>query len=555
MAVAGRVRALALAASLLVSGCGATASPTSTTSGPSASAVVSGGSDITVSLPDGAALQVPAGAVTAGAHASVSRQLAPTDGASAAWPDRAVGPAYHFDLGGATPAAPVTLTVPFDASSLPANTTPADLVLAYHDEATGSWVPVPSSVDAAAGKVTAQVSHLSDWALWAPDWDYWLALLKKSASGNLADLWQAIKTFAAGCQTTAGEYTVDNSIANRMIQGCLTKTSASGATLEIRNLRAFALEVSDPRGYVAGAPVLLAPGDSVSLDVAASDASPVVVEANMSGLGLTASVVDIVLGLLPNIGAARASVAWGPAFKEIVGTVDKLHALTDAITEAEAGHYPQAAEAAAKAISGVDFLTTLGAAAHAAGVKYEITALSQVSQTAISRVMAVVGLSDLIVTSWSFFGDYFFNAHTEVHLVWTSPLTPTPTPTPTPTATPAPLARPGAPSGVTETVLCSPSFGGDCPSGPTLRVTWKGASGSVAGYRIYWQSVDPCANPESYLSTLQSFGQANATARSVTGTISDGVFAARLVVVAYNAAGTGPAAYSSSQGLMEGVCG
>jgi hypothetical protein len=85
-------------------------------------------------------------------------------------------------------------------------------------------------------------------------------------------------------------------------------------------------------------------------------------------------------------------------------------------------------------------------------------------------------------------------------------------------------------------------------------VTWKGASGSVAGYRIYWQSVDPCANPESYLSTLQSFGQANATARSVTGTIPDGVFAARLVVVAYNAAGVGPAAYSSSQGLMEGVC-
>jgi murein DD-endopeptidase MepM/ murein hydrolase activator NlpD len=132
--------------------------------------------------------------------------------------------------------------------------------------------------------------------------------------------------------------------------------------------------------------------------------------------------------------------------------------------------------------------------------------------------------------------------------------TPSPTPSPTPTATPAPLARPGAPSGVTETVLCSPSFGGDCPSGPTLRVTWKGASGSVAGYRIYWQSVDPCTNPESYSPTLHSFGQTNATARSVTGTIPDGVLAARLVVVAYNAAGTGPAAYSSSQPLMEGVC-
>ena len=549
MTVVGRAGALALVVSLLVSACGSSTSTTSSRSGSSASAVVAAGSGGTVSLPNGAALTVPAGAVTADTQASVTEQPEPADPPSSAWPDRAVGSAYHFDLGGAAIAQPVTLTLPFNAASLPQGATPDDLVLAYHDEATASWVPVPSSVDAAIGTVTAQVSHLSDWALWTPDWDYWLALLKGAASGNLTDLLHAITTFATGCQTTDGPYTVDNSIANRMIQGCLTKTSDSGATLEIRNLRAFSLEVSDPRGYLPGQPVLLTPGESVSFDVAASDASPVIVEANMSGLGITASVVDIVLGLLPNISAARISPAWRPAFKEIVGTVDKLHALTDAMTEAEAGHYPQAAEAAVKAVSGIDFLTTLGVAAHAAGVKYGIAALAQVNQAAISQVVAVVGLGDLIVTTWSFVGDYLLgNAHTEVHLLWLSTRAPTPTPTP------APLAHPGAPSGVTVTVLCAPAFGGDCPSGPTLNVTWKGAGGVVAGYRIYWQSVDPCTNPESYLPTLHSFGQTNATARSETGTIPNGVFFARLVVVAYNAAGTGPAAYSSSQGLMEGVC-
>jgi murein DD-endopeptidase MepM/ murein hydrolase activator NlpD len=129
------------------------------------------------------------------------------------------------------------------------------------------------------------------------------------------------------------------------------------------------------------------------------------------------------------------------------------------------------------------------------------------------------------------------------------------TPTPTPTPTPSPLARPGTPGGVTVAVLCNPAFGGDCPGGPTLRATWKGAGGGVAGYRVYWQNVNPCTNPESYLPTLHPFGQTNATARSVTGSIPNGTFVVRLVVVAYNAAGTGTAAHSIEQPLLEGTCG
>jgi len=423
MTVAGPARSLAVVASMLVSACGSTASPAPTTPVSSASTTVSGSSGGTVRLPDGATLLVPPGAMTGETQATISMQPAPAEPPSAAWPDRAIGPAYHFDLGGADLAKPATVTLPFDAASLPQGATPDDLVLAYHDEALRRWVPVPSSVDAATGTVTAQASHLSDWALWTPDWDYWLALVKSAASGNLTDLLHAVTTFASGCQTTVDIYTVDNTAASRMIEGCLTKTSASGATLEIRNLRAFALEVSDPRGYISGQPVLVTPGDAVSFSVSASDASPVLVQANMSGRGLTASVVDIILGLLPNMSVARASTAWGPAFSEIVEQIDRLHALGNSISEAEANHYPQAAEAAVKAISGIDFLTTLGAAAHAAGVKYGIPALAQVNQAGLQRVLLVVGLGDLIVTTWSFFGDYFFNAHTEVRLAWKIPPT------------------------------------------------------------------------------------------------------------------------------------
>jgi hypothetical protein len=437
---------------------------------------------------------VPAGAVTGDAQASATKQTKPADPPSSAWPDRAVGPAYHFDLGGATIAQPVTLTLPFDAASLPQGATPEDLVLAYHDETTGSWVPVPSSVDAATGTVTARVSHLSDWALWTPDWDYWLALLKADASGNITDYLHALTTFVSGCQTADGPYTVDNSLANRMIQGCLTKTSASGATLEIRNLRAFALEVSDPRGYISGQPVLLAPGDSVAFDVAATDASPVVVQANMSFKGLTASVVDIVLGLVPNISGARVSAAWRPAFKEIVDTVDKLHALTNAVTEAEAGHYPQAAEAAVKAITGIDFLTTLAVAARTAGVKFGIPALAQINPAVLNRVMAVVGLGDLIVTTWSFVGDYLLgNAQTEVHLIWASEPGPTPTPTPTLAPAPAKLLPPAAPTGVAH----SQEFVDDPQQviGGHDTVSWN-AAGEPPGTTITVAGTLRCLAPE-----------------------------------------------------------
>ena len=439
MAVWGRASTFALAAALLVSACGSTASPTAPTSGAMASTAISGKSGGTVGLPGGAKLVVPAGAVTGSVQATINQQPAPADAPSSDWPDRAVGSGYHFDLGGATIAHPVTVTLPFTAASLPKGTTPDDLVLAYHDQTSGLWVPVSATVDAASGTVTAQVSHLSDWVLWAPDWDYWLALLKGAASGDLTTMLHAITTFASGCTTTAGAYTVDNSIANRMIQGCLTKTSASGATLEIRNLRAFALEISDPAGYMPGEPILLTPGDSISFHVDASDMSPVIVDANMSRLGLTASVLDCLLGLLPNVSAARVSSAWRPAFKEIVGTIDKLHALTDAIADAQAGKYPQAAEAAVKAISGADFLTAFAAAAHKAGLEYGVPALAQVTVKKLNAVMLVVGLGDLIVTSWSFVGDYFFNAHTEVHLVWQSTWKPpTPKPTPKPSSKPTP---------------------------------------------------------------------------------------------------------------------
>lgn len=424
----------------------------------------------------GATVMIPGDALSASAAGSISASEPASAAPSATWPMHAVGPTWTIDLAGARLAKPVTLELPFGAASLPAGIDPAELLLAYRDDATSRWVPVPATVDAAAGTVKAGVSHLSIWGLFAPDWDYWLALLKTAASGNVTAFLHGLATFASGCQTQAGIYTIDNSAANKMIEGCLTETSPTAVTLEIRNLRAFALEVTDPRGYIPKQSVLLMPGDAVPFTVSASDAQPVIAQADMNILGLTASIVDIVLGLLPNIDAARVSPEWRAAFTEIVTQVAQLHSLSDAIAQAEAGHIPQAAEAAVTAISEIDFLTTLATASHAAGLKYGIPALANVGVAGLQKVMLVVGLGDLVVTAWSFFGDWFFNVHTEVHLTWK--LSPPAAPT-------GPVAQPLG------TFACATDATNVCER---FRISWHWPGPGDAQINIYWspRSIEDC---------------------------------------------------------------
>jgi hypothetical protein len=66
------------------------------------------------------------------------------------------------------PAAPITLTLPFDPAALPPHTTLQDLALYFFDEKEEDWVEVPgSTVDTAANEVTATVDHLTIFSVMA----------------------------------------------------------------------------------------------------------------------------------------------------------------------------------------------------------------------------------------------------------------------------------------------------------------------------------------------------------------------------------------------------
>ena len=75
-----------------------------------------------------------------------------------------------------------------------------------------------------------------------------------------------------------------------------------------------------------------------------------------------------------------------------------------------AGKYPQAAEETVTLLTGKAYLDALVGALQAAATKYGLPWLAVVDASALAQILKVVNLADLIVTTWSFFGDYFFNA-------------------------------------------------------------------------------------------------------------------------------------------------
>jgi hypothetical protein len=76
-----------------------------------------------------------------------------------------IGLVYEFKPDGATFDPPITLTWHYDPDTLPSDVVEEDLVLAYYDEETKTWVTVDSIVDKEKHTITAAVSHLTDFAI------------------------------------------------------------------------------------------------------------------------------------------------------------------------------------------------------------------------------------------------------------------------------------------------------------------------------------------------------------------------------------------------------
>ena len=108
----------------------------------------------TVAGPNGAQAVIPAGALAVATPIVVAQSSAGSPAAPAGM--TAFGAVYAFTPHGTTFSTPVTITVPFDAASVPAGATP----VLYKTNAAGAWARVAGAT-VNAGNVTAQVSGFS----------------------------------------------------------------------------------------------------------------------------------------------------------------------------------------------------------------------------------------------------------------------------------------------------------------------------------------------------------------------------------------------------------
>ena len=452
----------------------------------------------TLAVPGGAALVVPKGVLKAAASATImaaTTAAVPTD----AWPADAVGLSWKVDLGGAKLAKPVTLTLPYDPSLLPAETAPSDLLLAYADPASGTWVPVPATVDPATHTVRASVSHLSTWALFTINWDYWMGFIAKVASGNLTDLLGAVATLTTKCLEKSGGFVVDNSGANGMIKGCVQKVVNGKATIGVTNLKLVSFGLSGG-ALDAGSGSILDGGDTVTFTAGGTKLDqPLVAQASLSPMVLGYQLTDLVLRLLPGSDVFTKAGSYARVLKAIVTAEGKIWAsakIYDKLTK-KPRDVAGAAEEAFKLLTDASFLGVVVKAAIAVGQKEGIPYFSTLTTARLNQVMLAANLAVLDATVLAWDVQYFLAAFGQVKVTWAMP--------------------PAAPTNLSMTFkefdtcppqtlktwdggVLDPSWGCD-----RYVVSWKAPAG-VSSYHLYG-----CVNGFEYVTLCRAGGKPFAT--------------------------------------------
>lgn len=132
-----------------------------------ASATIGSGQSGGVSMPNGAMIQVPPGAVPPkpdGSPGSLEFAIRPAVEQPVNLPEGLAlsGPLYQLEPDGITFAAPVKITLP-----IPADTDPALVMgLVTRDPATSEWTAVRGVVDAEARTISAEVTHFSPYGIY-----------------------------------------------------------------------------------------------------------------------------------------------------------------------------------------------------------------------------------------------------------------------------------------------------------------------------------------------------------------------------------------------------
>ena len=423
-------------------------SVTTTTVGTVSSVVPAGGGEAQIS--GGAGVVFPPGALTSDATVSItalalsspSGQVGPT-----AWPSQPVGDLFRFDTPVSSFKAPLTLALP-----VPAGASTGSLVLAYFNPATGTWLPVPTAVDASANTASAQVDHLSTWGVF--DLSSWLVAFGGLASGDLHSFLQGTYDLLTPCQPGTGPWHIDNTQAHDAVEGCAKSQTDQSLSLVVRNLRLYPLEISSS-GYL-NATVVDAGDETAPLSLLRTYVPPATILASMTQetmyTAAAMSFLDWLSVLAPlgdSVGVKTLLVAGHKVPLSVVSdlatALEKVVDLGPLWNDVRAGNFTQAGLDFTRLIDNDVVLTAISQALTQIAVTTGWTAVATLGGAAIKA--ALVALAPLlagkvIVEMLTMDADYFLSAQNAVSVTWTR-IAATPTPTPGATATPAPTPASG----------------------------------------------------------------------------------------------------------------
>lgn len=204
----------------------------------SAAASVSPTSGGSLTLPDGARVDVPAGAVTGAGQLTGALAAAPAGAPAGLLLDGAV---HRFEITGAHQRAPVTVTLPVTG---PAAQTPA-AVLAYFDQAAARWVVVPSTFDPTRHTVSGATSHLSLWAVLRADTGKLLAAATDSVKGFFGIADTTAQPTCPGSDEARTLGVTAGISPGGLIKGCYGARNGQ-PLIRVANNRTFPVEVDYP---------------------------------------------------------------------------------------------------------------------------------------------------------------------------------------------------------------------------------------------------------------------------------------------------------------------
>ena len=349
---------------------------------------------------------------------------------------------------------------------------PGSILLAYRDDDTGRWIPVPSTVDPVAHTLTASVTHLSTWGPFTINWDYWIAFIGKVVSANLTDLLGAVQTAATKCATSDGVFKVSNGATNDLLKGCIRKVVSGEATIGVTNMRAIWLAVRSP---ASGDDRVTGPGDTVTFKTGGAElAQPVVASARMTEEAFWHQLVDLLVRLLPGSEEFSKAGSYSVLVGDLVVAQKALWGSSQAWDKYRAGDATGRGGGDLRGPHRRDLPDDVRQGSHRCRTGVRVAGALQAHPEAAFPIFLGANLAVLIGTLVAWDIQFLFGpSYGEVRVTWLGP-------PPKPAGVTVSARGPG------HSIDCYEGFCGYTPSGgpSPWRLTWKDVAGEE-GYRVY----------------------------------------------------------------------